>query len=105
MIILVFRMTVQLDKQDEYLRSMQVMMALTSREPGCIHCYMYESDKEENTFILVQEWESGVHLDWYIHRNTFKSLLRSRNLASGRPHVNIFPASMKMRSLEQSHAS
>ena len=105
MIILVLRMTVQPDKRDEYLRSMQVTMALTSREPGCIHCYMYESDKDENTFTLVQEWESGVHLDWYVHRNTFKSLLRSRELASGRPHVNIFPAFMKMRRLEQSQAS
>ena len=104
MIMLVLRMSVQPDRQDEFLRCMEVLMALTNREPGCIHCYMYASDKEADTFILVQEWESGAHLDWYTHRNTFKSPLRIRDFADGRPHVNIFPAFMKM-SRETKHAS
>jgi quinol monooxygenase YgiN len=91
MIIVEFKMTVRPEKQAEYLRYVSRLVALIKNEPGCIDCRMHKSLEEVNTFILVEEWESGVHLDWHIHWDTFKSLSQGRDLMSGRPEVKIIP--------------
>lgn len=89
MIIATLRMTVCPEERDGFLQTVRGILEPTRVEPGCISFYLYQDIENENTFILVEEWEMKEYLDRNIQRENYKRLLGVMDFLSEPPEIKI----------------
>ena len=60
------RVTLRPENRKEFFQTITPLMHVIKDEKGCLTCRIYEETGNENTFILIGEWESPVN--WEAHR-------------------------------------
>ncbi len=89
MIVATLRMTVRPEERQEFLEATQGMLGPTRVEPGCISCDLYQDIKDENSFILIEEWERKTDFDSHVRRENYRRLIALMGLLSMPPQIRI----------------
>jgi quinol monooxygenase YgiN len=87
MILANLRMTVQSERREEFLRLVKGTFNYSNSDPGCIGCRFYHDLDHEDTFALVEKWNTQEHLDSHIRLVIFRMLLRVMDILSGPPEI------------------
>ena len=95
MIIATLRMTVRPEERDGFVRTIRGMLEPTRVECGCMSFNLYQDIKDENTFILVEEWETNTDFDSHIRKDGYKKLLLLMDLLSETPDIKINTVSQR----------
>jgi len=62
-------------KKEEFLEYMQMCRAKIRRQPGCVSYDLYQDSDEENTFRLVNKWETVQAMEKHFHTREYELLL------------------------------
>jgi quinol monooxygenase YgiN len=71
------RIIVRPENRKELCQTISSLLAPIRNEKGCLGYRFYQEDGDENSFILVGEWESRADWDNYLHSDDFAVLLGS----------------------------
>ena len=88
MILAMLEMTALPAKRKEFLQTVQAMIQKIRKEKGCIKCYACQDIEDENTFRLLEEWETQKDLDNHLRSDLFTVLLGVKNLLSEPLEIN-----------------
>ena len=75
-------MNVLPEKRKELLQTVHPLIGLIREEKGCISCRLFKDDEDENSFALVEEWETQEDLDNHLRSDRFGVLLGAKSLLS-----------------------
>ena len=82
MILVRMKMTVLPVKRKEFLQTIQALVPSIRKEKGCIKCSACQDIENENTFRLIEEWETQQDLDNHLTSDLFDVLLGTKNFMS-----------------------
>lgn len=88
MITASYRMTVPAGKKDELLEVIRMILGPSRAENGCLSARIYQDILDEDSFVLLEEWESRIDLDKHIRGDNFRKLLLMMDSLSGVPEVS-----------------
>lgn len=93
MIIIHAFIKVNPEKRDEFLAAADKVMAGSKAEEGNISYHLYEDTKEQNSFVMVEEWKDQEAVKFHRgapHYIAFGA--ESKSLLTGAPQVKVFEA-------------
>ena len=82
MILAIIEMNAQPAKRKELLQTLYALIQELRREKVCIKCFACQDIETENSFCLIEEWETKQHLENYLRSDLFTVLLGAKNLLS-----------------------
>ena len=88
-ILVTVTMNVLPEKRKELLQTVHPLIALIREERGCISCRLFKDDEAENSFALVEEWETQEDLDNHLRSDRFSVLLGAKSLLCEPPETKI----------------
>jgi quinol monooxygenase YgiN len=53
-------------KREAFIAIAQELVNETVKEPGCIKYQLYHDISDPQSFAMIEEWESGAHLDAHL---------------------------------------
>lgn len=74
MIVNTARVTVRPENRMELLQTIWSLLEPIRREPGCLMYRFYEEAGEENSFVLIGEWETREVLDKHLRSDNYAVL-------------------------------
>jgi quinol monooxygenase YgiN len=89
MIIATLRMSVRPEEREGFLKTIQSIVELVRVEPGCISYDIYQDIKDENSFILVEEWEKKTDFDNHVRKENYRRLIALMGRLSMPPQIRI----------------
>jgi quinol monooxygenase YgiN len=82
MILVTIKMTVLPAKRKELLQTVRALIQSIRKEKGCIKCSACLDIEDENTFCMIQGWQTQKELDRYLQSDLFDVLLGTKNFLS-----------------------
>ncbi len=89
MITVITKLTVRPEKHREFVQTIQTMVHPSRRQNGCLRRDFYQDSQNENSFLLLEEWETSTHLDHHFQSDWFHILLGARNLLQEEPQMRV----------------
>ena len=89
MIIVRIGMIALPEKQKEVMQTLLSMIASTGKERGCLSHHVFRDIEDENSFSLIDEWETREDLDQHIRSAKFGVLLGTKSLLCEPPNIQI----------------
>ena len=89
MIRLTLRMKVPPEKRKGIVNTIRSTLTGIEFQPGCKHCRVYGEIENNNSLLLLQEWESQAGLERHIESEDFRRLLLTMEMAVEQPELNI----------------
>jgi quinol monooxygenase YgiN len=93
MSLFTMKMNTLTEKHTEFLQTVQPITALIGNEKGCLSCNAFQDLENDNSFCLINAWETQDDLDRHIRSDRFSVLLGARTLLSRPPDVAIHAVS------------
>jgi len=87
-IIDVTRITVLPEKRKELCQTISSLLDPVKRERGCLTYHFYEEAEDENTFVIIGEWETTEAWNNHLHSDNFAVLLGSISLLCNNSRVS-----------------
>jgi quinol monooxygenase YgiN len=87
MIVSSTKISVPPENRKEFLQTLHPLIDRVRQEKGCIRYEVYQDVENENTFILVEEWEAQADLDEHLRSDRFAVLLGALRLLSDTPEI------------------
>lgn len=87
MILSSTKISVPPENRKEFLQTLHPLIDRIRHEKGCIRYEVYQDVENENTFILVEEWDTQADLDEHLRSEKFAVLLGALRLLSDTPEV------------------
>jgi quinol monooxygenase YgiN len=81
------------EKQKEVMQTLLSMIASTGKERGCLSHHVLRDIEDENSFSLIDEWETREDLDQHIRSAKFGVLLGTKSLLCEPPNIQIHTVS------------
>lgn len=72
------------EKRGEFIQTIGRLTEPTRAEKGCLTCSFYVDAADENSLLLVSEWESELDLNNYLLSDEFAILRGAINVLSSR---------------------
>ena len=76
-------------KHREFLLTIQHLVELTRKEPGCTSARLFHEAQDQVVYLLVGDWESPEHLDRYVQSDLFQVLFGTASLLRERPKIRV----------------
>ena len=89
MIFVKITMNVLPEKQLEVMQTLLSMIEPTKKETGCLSYVALCNLEDENSFSLLQEWETHEDMDHHIRSYRFGVLLGTKTLLHEPPEIQI----------------
>lgn len=80
MILVIMQMKVSVEKRKELSQTVTSLLSLIRRQKGCRRCDFFHNLEDENTFCLLEEWDTQKNLDAHYGSESFKVLRGAQNL-------------------------
>jgi quinol monooxygenase YgiN len=93
MILVIMEMTVLPAKSKEFLQTLHALIQSILKEKGCIKCSACQNIEDENTFCMIQGWETQKELDNYLQSDLFEVLLGTKNFLSEPYEIKFYTVS------------
>jgi quinol monooxygenase YgiN len=87
--VVIIKMTALPEKCLELKQTILALIEPTRKEKGCLRCDVFEDIENENSFCLVEYWESRKDLDDHQRSDRFAVLMGTRSLLSTEPEIMI----------------
>ena len=88
MIVATYKMTTSLLTRGTQLSMIRLVSGPTRDEKGCLSVCLYRDTADENSFVLLEEWESRDDLERHIRGENFGKLLLMMDTLSEVPEVS-----------------
>ena len=75
-------------KRKEFLQTVQALIQSIRKEKGYIECSACQDIEDENTFCMIQGWETQKELERYLQSDLFEVLLGTKNFLSEPCEIN-----------------
>ena len=72
MIFVIMEMTTLPAKRKEFFQTVQALIQSIRKERGCIKCSACQDIEDENTFCMIEGWQTQKELDQYLRSNLFE---------------------------------
>ena len=82
------RITVRPENRKELCQTISSLLEPLKREKGCLTYRFYEEEEDENTFVLIGEWETPSAWNAHLNSDNFAVLVGSINLLCNQSHVD-----------------
>jgi quinol monooxygenase YgiN len=82
------RVTVPPEHRQELWQTISSLIGEVRSEKGCLTYNFYEEGGDENTFVLIGEWETGDDWNSHLNSNNFAVLLGSIMLLCFRSEID-----------------
>ena len=82
------RVNVYPENRKEFCQTIQSLLAPLRSEQGCLMYSFYQEAGDENSFVLIGEWETRADWDLHLQSDDFAILLASVMLLSRRPNLD-----------------
>jgi quinol monooxygenase YgiN len=82
------RITVRPESRKELCQTISSLIDSFKSENGCLTYHFYEEAGDENTFVLIGEWETTEAWHDHLSSNNFAILLGSISLLCNRSHFD-----------------
>jgi quinol monooxygenase YgiN len=82
------RITVRPEHRKELCQTISSLIDPVKSEKGCLTYRFYEEAGDENTFVLIGEWETPDAWNSHLKSDNFAVLLGSINLLCNRPNID-----------------
>src|ERR1700759_26575 len=82
------RITVSTEKRIELCQTISSLIDPVKRERGCLTYRFYEEADDENTFVLIGEWETRDAWSNHLYSDNFAVLLGSISLLCDSPQID-----------------
>jgi quinol monooxygenase YgiN len=82
------RVTVRPENRMELLQTIWSLLEPIRREKGCLTYRFYEEAGEENSFMLISEWETQEYCQSHLHSDNFAVLHGSIMILGNRSDVD-----------------
>jgi quinol monooxygenase YgiN len=69
-------------KHKEFLQTVQALIQSIRKVKGCTNCSACQDVEDENTFCMIQGWETQKELDNYLRSDLFEVLLGTKSFLS-----------------------
>jgi len=89
MLTVIISMTAHPEKCLELKQTLLALIEPTRKEKGCLRCDVFEDIENENSFFVVEHWETQTDLDGHQESDRFAVLMGARSLLSSEPEVMI----------------
>jgi len=93
MILATIEMTVLPAKRKELLQTILAMVQSIRKEKGCIKCSACQDIEDENTFCMIEGWETQKELDNYLQSDLFEVQLGTKNFLSEPCEIKFYTVS------------
>lgn len=87
MIVNTTRIIVRAENRKEFVQTITSLVDPIRNEKGCLTHRFYQEAGNENSFLLVGEWETQVDWDNHLKSDNFAVLLGSISVLSSRPDI------------------
>jgi quinol monooxygenase YgiN len=87
--VVIIKMTALPEKCLELKQTILALIEPTRKEKGCLRCDVFEDIENENSFCLVEYWESRKDLDDHKRSDRFAVLMGTRSLLNREPEIMI----------------
>lgn len=88
MIVTTTRIIVRGENRQEFIQTLTSLIEPISEEKGCLTHRFYQEAGNENSFLLVGEWESQVDWDNFLKSDNFAVLLGSIETLGACPEID-----------------
>ena len=95
MIVATYKMTTSHQKRDGQLSVIRLVIGPTRDEKGCLSVCLYRDTANENSFVLLEEWESRDDLERHIRGENFRKFLLMLDTLYEVPEVSFCPVCRK----------
>lgn len=75
------------EKSTDFLETMDFLHSQTCSYPGCVSCHVYKDTRHEDTFFVVEEWETSEALARYIRSSIYGKVLSVMELSAEVPEI------------------
>jgi quinol monooxygenase YgiN len=75
------------ENRKEFLQTLHSLIDSVRSEQGCVSHNVYEDVEDENSFIIIEEWETQADLDNHLRSDRFGVLLGALSLSSETPEI------------------
>lgn len=89
-VITVFiQMRARPEKRREFIQTILAMTEPARKQKGCLSRHLYQDTRDEDSFVMLEEWESKRDLDHHVRSDWFHILLGTRNLLQEEPVIKL----------------
>jgi quinol monooxygenase YgiN len=81
------RMHIPAQNRHQALAILHPIIEMTSLDPGCISCRLYQGVKDEQALLLEQRWASEEDLQRHLRSQRFHTILLVVEMASEVPEI------------------
>jgi len=89
MIVVTSKMKTTSEKREEFLKALRGMLEPMRLQPGCKNLFLCHDCEDENTSILVEEWDVKEDFDRHLRSYDYRNLLVLMDLLSEPPEIKI----------------
>src|SRR5512139_2052535 len=89
MITVITRMIVRPEKRKEFVQTILGMVDPSRQRDRCVSRDFYQDTRNEDRFVLLEQWEKRTDLDEHFRSDWFHILLGTRNLLREAPHITV----------------
>jgi quinol monooxygenase YgiN len=82
------RVTIRPENRQELFQTISSLLNPIRGERGCLDYRFYQEAGDENSFVLIGEWETRDDCDQHLQSDDFAILLASMMILSGRPNID-----------------
>ncbi len=75
------------EKRREFLQTILAMTEPAMKQTGCLRRHLYQDTRDEDSFVMLEEWETRADLDRHVRSDWFHILLGTRNLLQEEPQI------------------
>ena len=76
-------------KHREFLLTIQPLVELTRKEPGCRNFRSFHDTQDQVAYLLASDWESPEDMDHYLQSDLFQVLLGTASLLREPPKIRV----------------
>ena len=85
------KLTIKLEKVEEFIAAAKTIIAASRAEPGCISYTLYQDPYERTVFFFFEEWKDQAAIDFHFAAPHFKAFgERMKDLAAGPAGITIY---------------